>query len=271
MVISNAIHIVSPLAEHTHTVILLHGRDSTAFDFANEFFESQASDGRILPEIFPNFKWVFPTAKLRQSAPFGVEMSQWFDMWSVEEPQERQELQIDGLVESIASIVAVVNAEAAFVPPERIFLGGISQGCATAIHALMHCDTRLAGFTGFCSWLPFEEDMNDVARRSTPRGYLLLDIQMLLRPVLVGSSHLHLRNGANPPKSPLTTPVFLSHSKNDDVVPIRNGEGLCQGLKSIGMAVTWKEYENGGHWVDEPQGVDDMVIFLQNCQINDGQ
>jgi lysophospholipase II len=62
------IYVVLPQQKHSHTVILLHGRDSNASEFAGEFLESQASDGRILPEVFPTIKWVFPTSKLRNSA-----------------------------------------------------------------------------------------------------------------------------------------------------------------------------------------------------------
>lgn len=50
---NNQPHVIVPLKEHTHTVILLHGRDSTATEFTEEFFESQASDDRTLPEMFP--------------------------------------------------------------------------------------------------------------------------------------------------------------------------------------------------------------------------
>jgi hypothetical protein len=44
-------------------------------------------------------------------------MSQWFDMWSVEEPDIRPELQTEGLRESITVIVALVEEEVKRVPP----------------------------------------------------------------------------------------------------------------------------------------------------------
>lgn len=73
-------HIVEPAEAHTHTVIFLHGRDSTASEFMPEFFESQASDDSTLPKIFPSFKRVFPTSKVRRSERSDTEMSQWFDI-----------------------------------------------------------------------------------------------------------------------------------------------------------------------------------------------
>jgi len=29
------------------------------------------------------------------------------------------------------------------------------------------------------------------------------------------------------------------------------------------MVVTWKAYADGGHWIHEPQGVDDMADFFK--------
>jgi lysophospholipase-2 len=80
---------------HTHTVILLHGRDSEAQEFMAEFFECEATGpetDRTLPALFPTVRWVFPQAKFLHSERFHIEMSQWFDMWSVEDQQERTEL-----------------------------------------------------------------------------------------------------------------------------------------------------------------------------------
>lgn len=235
---------IAPLREHTHTIIFLHGRDSVATDFASELFERQASDGCTLPEMFPTFKWVFPSSKMRMSARFGTELSQWFDIWSVEQPEERKDLQVEGLRESIAYILDVVHNHAG-VSPEKIFLAGISQGCATAIHALLQGSVRFGGFIGLCSWLLFQDEPSTLTTAL---------------PV-----HHNISEAA------LATPIFLSHSQDDDIVPIKNGEMLFQGLKSLGMMnVTWKAYKDGGHWVNEPQGVDDMVKFL-NSQLRNEQ
>ena len=44
-------------------------------------------------------------------------------MWSVEEPSEQEEIQKEGLCESISTIVEIIQQEAKLVPPSRIFLG----------------------------------------------------------------------------------------------------------------------------------------------------
>ncbi|KAG4435884.1 hypothetical protein IFR05_008650, partial [Cadophora sp. M221] len=55
-------------------------------------------------------------------------MSQWFDMWSVENHVEKNEIQVNRLRESVKEILDLVKTEAALISPDRIILGGISQG-----------------------------------------------------------------------------------------------------------------------------------------------
>lgn len=258
----NSLHVVPPKEKHTHTIIFLHGRESTATEFATEFFESQASDHRTLPEIFPSVRWVFPNSGTRNRSRFDTKESQ-FDMWEVKNPQERKDIQIEGLRESIALILSVIRNEASIVPPERIILGGISQGCATAIHALLYGGIRLGSFIGLSGWLPFQDDIEMLARYSASNYNLLKNIRGLFRtsnknPVMPLTDSF--------PNSELAfkTPIFLSHSKDDAVVPFNNGDMLCWGLEEVlGFDVEWKTYEDGGHWINEPQGVDDIVAFLR--------
>lgn len=257
MSLTDRLHIVSPVEEHTHTVIFLHGRDSTADEFADEFFESQATDDRTLLEAFPGYKWVFPTARTINSARFDTEMSQWFDMWSVESPEERRQSQVDGLKESIAYIISIIRNEASIVVPERIILGGISQGCATAIYALLFGGIRLGGFIGLCSWLPFQEEIHALSTGSPAATIASLRAAQIT--ANLSPNHSDFKADV------LTTPIFLSHSKDDEVVPIQNGDKLHQGLKHLGMVIRRETYEDGGHWINEPQGVDDMVEFINKC------
>lgn len=62
--------------------------------------------------------------------------------------------------------------------------------------------------------------------------------------------------------SALDTGVFLAHAVDDLVVPVDEGRKLSVTLLDLGFIVKGKEYGNGGHGINEPQGVDDMVAFL---------
>ncbi|KAI1276025.1 lysophospholipase II [Xylaria sp. FL0933] len=242
---SDTTYIVGPKAAHTHTVIFLHGRDSNCREFADELFESEASEPanqpRTLPDLFPGIRWVFPSAPILQSERFGTDMSQWFDMWSVENPAERPELQCPGLRQSVEQILGVIKEEEMLVPRERIFLAGISQGFATAIAVFFAAaPKRFAGLIGLCSWMPAALRAEDFQRFED----------------------------ASDGKSSRSTPIFLGHSVDDEVVPIKNGRDLRDTLQSRRLQVEWREYEDGGHWVNEPQGVDDIARFINSRMLD---
>lgn len=228
--------------EHSHTVIFLHGRDSNNEEFARELFESEASgphnQPRTLPDLLPTIRWVFPAAPIMRSARFDTDMSQWFDMWSVENPHEQPSVQEEGLKASVAAISAVVRSEEAHVTRGKIFLAGISQGFATLIAAFF-ADGRegFAGLVGLSSWMPYG-GLDELLQLVGPRD-----------------SKIEIGSGS--------TPVLLCHSSDDDVVPVENGRGLRDILVQQSKEVEWHEYVDGGHWVNEPQGVDDIVSFLR--------
>ncbi|KAI0012178.1 phospholipase/carboxylesterase [Xylariaceae sp. FL0662B] len=228
--------------KHTHTIIFLHGKGSNCDEFAEEFFESEASEladrPRMLPDIFPTIRWVFPSAPLTHSERFGCIESQWFDMWSLENPNEKVELQIKGLRVSIELVMDIVKREQGLVPLEHIFLGGISQGFATAYSTYCINNMPFAGLIGLCSWTP-------------SRALSVMDLD---KPDI----------SETPRQARRATPVFLGHSKDDNVVPVQEGRKLRDTLKDCpDTVVEWKEYDDGGHWVNEPQGVDDIVGFLR--------
>ncbi|KIW59629.1 hypothetical protein PV05_04066 [Exophiala xenobiotica] len=206
-------------SRHTHTVIFLHGRDSNSQEFADEFFESEASEHagepRTLPDLFPGIRWVFPTAPILHSKRFDTAMSQWFDIWSVEDPEERAEIQTEGLKQSVAALIEVIRAEETFVSRQNIFLGGISQGFATALATFFADGQQFAGLIGLCSWMPFANLVDDLKTVSADDEQLLSAVHKMYF-------------GHQAPEKPLSpflrsTPIFLGHSIDDETVPIENG------------------------------------------------
>jgi len=164
------------------------------------------------------------------SQRFGLDLFQWFDMWSVENPDERADLQEPGMEQSVESILEVLRVEQQLLPSDKIFLGGIGQGFATALVAFIRNGQGLAGLVGLCSWLPCQ-------------GRLSIN----------DASAVHLQS----------TPIFLGHSGDDDVVPMQNGMKLYMFLtEKLCFPVKFHIYTGGGHWLNEPRGVDDIFYFL---------
>ncbi|GAM41969.1 hypothetical protein TCE0_043f15524 [Talaromyces pinophilus] len=238
---------ISPQAQHTHTVVFLHGRGDNVHNFISALSISCDSQGRTLADALPSFRWVFPQAPKRQCATSPDIWPQWFDVWNVRNFADHEELQAVGLKEVVPAIRNILNNEASLLGErlDRVVLAGISMGAATSVHTLFNLnisDTqggRLAAFLGFSCRCPFA-------------GRTLSGMRSVLGLEGVPEHDNVLRN----------TPMLLEHCVDDPLVLIENGRGLRDTLRGFGAQVEWKEYPSGGHWFRSPQGVDDAVDFL---------
>lgn len=254
-----ALHIIPPLKQHTHTVVFLHGRGDSARPFADSLSYSVDSKNQTLFEAFPAFRWVFPQSKIRDcAAQPGDKWSQWFDVWDTRNFSEREELQTEGLKESVTSIRRIIMAEIAALGgrSDRLILAGISQGAATATHTLLNLDLssqpgsdgaqqtnppRLAAFLGFSCRMPF-------ASRTLAGTRRILGLEEA--PTADDDSVIR------------HTPVLLEHCSDDVTVPVGHGRTLRETLRGFGADVTWREYPDGGHWFRSPTGIDDAIAFI---------
>ena len=89
---------------------------------------------------------------------------------------------------------------------------------------------------------------------------------------LASIQRLYLGNAKNGQESSalvpqLTSiPILLEHARDDPVISVENGMRMRDMLGQLGFrGVEWHEYEYGGHWVNEPQGVDEFVGFLRRA------
>ncbi|KAL8661875.1 MAG: hypothetical protein Q9168_008341 [Polycauliona sp. 1 TL-2023] len=272
--------IIPPLQDHKQTFIVLHGRGSNAETFGPPFLDTEVSGSQTFRSAFPNAQFIFPTASKRRARIYNRSIiNQWFDNWSLETPDERKELQVEGLRESSAYIHSLLADAIKQVGANNVVLGGLSQGCAAALVALLTWDGEpvAAGF-GMCGWLPFRKQMEDILvayDRSTVEdaagggedvfgtdgeggGNGGLDTPMQAIKFLkeevempVGSDSVRLRQ----------IPLFLSHGVEDPKVKVGLGREAVSCLERLGVDVRWREYEGLGHWYSSAM-LDDLVLSL---------
>ncbi|KAK3370082.1 Alpha/Beta hydrolase protein [Podospora didyma] len=65
------------------------------------------------------------------------------------------------------------------------------------------------------------------------------------------------------PSPSLRTPLFLGHGDKDGKVPIHLGRGAANCLESLGVDVSWREYEGLGHWYSREM-LADLTHFLKS-------
>ena len=200
-------------------------------------------------------------------------MSEWFDIYSLTDPEEKKELQVEGLRDAVKFVGEIVLEEVGRLgggelAARRVVLGGISQGEATALYALLCAGWKLGAFVGLSGWLPFASEVEEVlAGGSREVG----GVGKLLR-MKLGIDEDFGRSGSV--EENLDLAVFLGHGADDAYVDVALGRRVREMFLELGLMVTWKEYEGAdeeGHWLKEPEELDDIVEFLKEEVVTPGR
>ncbi|KAI8930940.1 hypothetical protein NX059_011955 [Plenodomus lindquistii] len=299
--VSAKLLVVAPSQNHKTTLIILHGRGSTAEKFAEPLLQHVVSatdgetiensetptGGKTFQQHLPNTKFVFPTAPLRRAVVFKRSLThQWFDNWSLTQPELKQHLQVPGLRETSVFLHDLLCEEIKIVGAENVVLMGLSQGCAASIVAtLLWQGEPFGALIGMSGYLPFRKSMEDYIEESDDgdndsfveseadgddiferddedhdersRYGKAID---WLREELRFDSEVEGLSSASPPLQSI--PIFMGHGKDDEKVPRTFGKLATDFLGSIDVDVTWKEYEGLGHWYSEDM-LQDIIEFLK--------
>jgi len=202
-------------SSHSATVIFLHGLGDTG----QQWSLSMANLG------LDHVKFLCPTAPPQPvTLNGGFQMPSWFDIRGLD-PQTEEDG--PGIERAAAALNSLVEEEvAAGIPPERIVIGGFSQGGATAIYAALTMDKNVGGVTLLSTWLPLHKRFPGVA------------------------------------KSNLSTPILQCHGKADPIVPFGWGKMTAVALGSINGKHSFKEYPSMGHHSSDTE-MRDFKTFLE--------
>ena len=276
--------VIPPLAlPHKQTFILLHGRGSSGEKFGPPLLDTPirldtTAEVLTLASAFPHARFVFPTAARRRATLYGRALThQWFDNWKLDPPAtDREELQTPGLRETTAYLHDLVRAEVAALGGSAadVVLGGLSQGCAAALVAVLLWEGEpLGGFVGMCGRLPFAVRLGEQLGTGDDGGAAEADdydpferdgegsdldpparaVHWLREELQLSSSSTRRDLGG--------TRVFLGHGVEDDRVSVVLGRQASACLTKMGTDVSWREYEGLGHWYSGDM-LRDMVRFL---------
>lgn len=191
------------------------------------------ADGRDFVPIVPELRlpadhgirFIFPHAPERAvTINGGLEMRAWYDIPSLSNLREQDD---KGIRDSERRIGGYLDAQReAGIPASRTVLAGFSQGGAITLHAGLRRREKLAGLLVLSSYLPLAESLQ--------------------------------REAVPPAEAP---PIFMSHGRQDPMLPLALGQGSCDALRELGYAVEWKDYAMG-HSVCEEQ-VADIADWLR--------
>jgi lysophospholipase II len=263
-------------------MIFLHGRSGSGEEIASELFDETSSGGLSLQQHFPSWRWVFPTALSSYNDTFEENMREWFNISSLTDPDYKSGLQIPGMRQAVNYVHSLIRQELQDVPQQRLFLGGISQGGAVALTAMLSERFSLGGFVILCGWMPLQSEVRELLCHNTRReGAMNLNTDTETQELIANWTRdfysdkfkleEHDLNDENTYEVTAAeehlfraprTPVFIGHSTDDNIVNIKLAREMRDTLTDLGLSVTWKEYQDAGHWISEPKGVDDIIHFL---------
>lgn len=186
----------------TGSIIWLHGVGADGHHF-------EPLAGQLTGPSSPPLRFVFPHAPWRRiTLCNGERMRGWYDLRNVDRQLEQDEQAIRA---SCAAVQALIRRECERgIPPQRIVLGGFSQGAAMSLFVGPRFPAKLAGVIALS-------------------GYRL-----------IASSLRTERQACN-----TDTPFFLAHGTADPVIAAHAGELVRDMLEAEGYAVEWHTYPIG--------------------------
>ncbi len=180
-------------------VIWLHGLGADGHDLA-----------AIVPELgLPRalaVHFVFPHAPFRPvTINAGQVMRAWYD---IELTDTGFNQKLSHIRESEAIVRGLIEAEIARgIPPERVVLGGFSQGGAIALFTGLRFPKRLGGILVLSAPVPFA-------------GNLMGQAEQVNREV----------------------PIFMAHGAYDGIIPFATAQAARNLLTAGGASIDWHEY-----------------------------
>jgi len=181
------------------SVIWLHGLGADGYDFVPIVRELQTLGA-------PAARFVFPHAPQRAiTINNGYVMRAWYDIAAADLTRREDE---EGIRRSQQQVVQLIERETARgTAPDRIVLGGFSQGGAITLQAGLRLDRALAGLVVLSAYLPLAASV--AAERTTASA---------------------------------RTPVFMAHGTDDPVVAIERGLASRDRLLELGQPLQWQAY-----------------------------
>ncbi|KAG0873070.1 hypothetical protein G6F35_006866 [Rhizopus arrhizus] len=157
----------------------------------------------------------------------GYPMPAWFDISGIDRQSLKSEDET-GMLASITSVNRLIRDEVDNgIPPNRIIVGGFSQGCVLSLLTGLTSEYKFGGIIGCSGWLGLSQKIATMASEANKQ-----------------------------------TPILMCHGDEDPVVKYEYGKASAEQLQSLNYNVTFKTYRGLTHSANA-QELGDIAQFLQ--------
>jgi len=217
----SAINASTGVDEATGVVIWMHGLGDTPHGWFRV--------AQTIQKALRHTRWILPCAPQRSvSCNMGMVMTSWMDLLRIPVAPSNKDNGKD-LPESVEIIHKLIDSQVeAGIPPNRIVLGGFSQGGALSLVASLKYPKALAGACILSGWCPPSSDVASLASASENKG----------------------------------TPFLVCHGSADRTVLPVCGEGVREVLQAVGAPVEFHMYLGMAH-SSSPEEEGDITAFLK--------
>jgi len=207
--------VVPSSSKHTATLIFLHGLGDTGQGWSTSLSSIRPSHVKV----------ICPTAnKMAVTLNSGFESTSWFNLLSLDADGPEDE---EGIKKASEYVKSLIDEEIKLgIPPERIMIGGFSQGGSLALYVAVTCGKPLGGVIALSCWLPLHKQLDN-------------------RPTV-------------------SIPCLQAHGECDPIVPYRWGQLSASLLKKRMTDHTFKTYSRLMHSSCEPE-MQDVKKFIAKC------
>lgn len=204
--------IVRETEKHLVTLIFLHGLGDTGHGWAEAFKQLKLK----------HIRCVCPTAPVMPvTLNAGYRMPSWYDIISLTPDGPEDEAGIKKASEMLKELISSQD-----VSPDKVILGGFSQGGALALYTALTMDKPVGGIIGLSTWMPLHKKFTEGLKVNR-------DI-----------------------------PIFQGHGTIDPLVSPVFGELTSKLLKTISSKHTYKTYPM--MHTSCPEEMEDVKSFLQD-------
>ncbi|KAG5731398.1 Acyl-protein thioesterase 1 [Termitomyces sp. T112] len=254
---------IEPTQKHTATVVWLHGLGGTGNSMLGPA-TILLDDTRGLEHV----KFIFPTAHVMKVTGAKAFMNSWQDCFSFDyETREEDEQGFRVSASLIDDIIAREEREHS-IPPNRVVVGGISQGSSTALYTALTSTRPLAGVFILAGYIPLRGKIKQLISRPPPLSPIFwghgrlddrLEIDFSLNTARTLASDLgvpftkHVGRFSVPNIMPISTDGETRGLTEDSLTLIDEDRGVAV-LKQ--PSVHFVTYEQLGHWMNEAELLD---------------